>query len=222
MKITTDVKAGSIPVRDVSSQKSSFRSSSLNLSNLTESFASKFQRDRAIAEALAMAQASRQIIQKALFVSTRLKDAALEAMTTGRANIDEISRDIGGIQGYLSNYGESISISFNREAFQGDRALLKGSLDKIKNYSLALSEGKNPAPDTLSTVAKELKSLLEKSNSTVESYSSYFPGIKLSGEDKDFIILNQKTSLLISKEANIALTSQAGLNKERVSSLTTG
>ena len=61
-------------------------------------------------DALAIAQSSRDLVQKALNISSRLMSLASEAMITGRVNMDELAGQMSSINGSMGNYGERVSV----------------------------------------------------------------------------------------------------------------
>ena len=75
MKITTDVNfAGSRPAGSVLTRASAGGNKTAESDRrFTAEFTAKLQRDRAMADALVIAQSSRQIVQKAIDASSRMR-----------------------------------------------------------------------------------------------------------------------------------------------------
>jgi hypothetical protein len=212
MKITMDVTTVAFKSGNATERSSAKVSSDI----ATERALSlKVQRDRAIAEALAMAQTSRQIVQKAIDISARLRSMAFETMTGGKVEFDLVGGDIAGFKSVISNYGENIFTpivgvsggSFTREAGE----LMRAYDD--------MSSGKKISPEVFNSFTKTFESQAEKIDSTIKRALLSFPGIRLSGSAQDFENLNRNTASMIAKSSYEAISAQGNMSQERALSL---
>lgn len=219
MKITTDVNfAGSRPAGDVSARISARRGSGKAESDraFAENFSSKLQRDRAMADALAIAQSSRQIIQKAIDASFRLRSIAFEAMTTGKVDMNQLAVEISGIQGDFAGYGESISVPVVQGSPAAIRTgeILGDSIQKLGSYVGDLQSGRKVGPEVFSSVADELGSAALEVDSRIAAYASQFAGARLNSGSADYVKLNSSTAGLIAGNPSAGMSAQGNLNSE--------
>ncbi len=218
MKITMDVNfAGSRPAGDVSARISARRETGRPESDraFAEKFAAKLQRDRAIADALAIAQSSRQIIQKAMDASYRLRAIAFEAMTTGRVNMDDLAVEVAGIRGDLAGYGESISVPVDRSSPAARTGEVVGeSLQKLADYAVELESGRMVKPDLFTAVANDLKPVIQETDVEIKSYASQFSGARIMNSSTDYVKLNSSTAGLITGNPATGIAAQGNLSSE--------
>ena len=224
MKITTDVNfAGSRPAGDVSSRISARNAKAEADRAFAENFSVKLQRDRAMADALAIAQSSRQIIQKAIDAAFRMRSIAFEAMTTGRVNMDDLNVEISGIQGDFAVLGESITIPVDRSSPAAGRTaeIVSDSLRKLGNYAGDLQSGRKVDPELFNAVAADLKPAADAADSVIASYAAQFSGARIGGGSTDYVRLNSSTAALIAGNPATGMNAQGNINSELAGILTT-
>lgn len=226
MKITTDVNfAGSRPAGDVSARISTRRGSGKAESDraFAENFAAKLQRDRAMADALAIAQSSRQIIQKAMDASSRLRSIAFEAMTTGRVNMEQLTVEIAGIQGVFAGQGESISVPVDRSSPAAIRTgeVIESSIQKLGTYAGDLQSGKKVDPGVFTAVAADLKPVADEADSRISAYASQFAGVRFNSGSTDYVKLNSLTAGLITGNPSTGMNAQGNISSELAGILAT-
>ena len=65
--------------------------------------------ERALGDALSIAQMSQNIIQRAMTISLRLKSIAASAMASGRVNTQELATTLSEMRSTLGRYGEQVA-----------------------------------------------------------------------------------------------------------------
>lgn len=226
MKITTDVNfAGSRPAGDVSSRISVKRGTGSAESDraFAENFSAKLQKDRAIADALAIAQSSRQIIQKALDASFRLRSIAFAAMTTGKVNMDDLNVEISSIRGAFSGTGESVSIPVDRSspAATGTTERANAGIQKLGTYAGEMLSGKKVDPAVFTAITEDLIPAAEETDARINTYASQFSGVRLMSNTADYVRINSTTAGLITGNPGAGMTAQGNLSAERAGVLAT-
>jgi len=224
MKITTDVNfAGSRPAGSVMTRASAGGRTAESDRRFAAEFSAKLQRDRAMADALAIAQSSRQIVQKAIDASSRLRAIAFEAMTTGKVNMDELNVEISGIQGVLAVQGETVSVPVDRSSPATIRTgeNLAAGIQKLNAYAGDLQAGEKVDPALFSTLEADLMPVMEELDERITAISSQFSGIRISSGSTDYVKLNSSTAGLISGNPSVSMNAQGNLNTELAGILAT-
>jgi hypothetical protein len=101
--------------------------------------------DRALGEALGIAQLSQNIIQRALTVSMRLRSIAASAVITGSVNDSALSEAMSDIRGVLEDYGERLP-SPPRTAPSGagiELPDIRGPVGALRDVAVALGRGEH-------------------------------------------------------------------------------
>ncbi len=225
MKITTDVNsAGLRPTGNVS-PRSSTDSRSINVSDakIAQDIIVKMQRDKSYIDALAIAQSSRELVQKAMNISSRLMSLASEAMITGRVNMDEVSSQMSSIQGSMGNYGESVSVPVSEGAppVNDVKSKLDESFAWLKDKAAELIAGKPVAKKEFEPIDMNLKKVASEIDVKINSYRAEL-GSSKKIEDFNFNYpgLNKNTSDLIVNNSGKALEAQGNINNEMAGKLT--
>ncbi|HOP61978.1 MAG TPA: hypothetical protein PK358_06275 [Spirochaetota bacterium] len=226
MKITTDVNfAGSRPARDAVARISTRSGAGKAESDraFAENFSEKLKRDRAMADALAIAQSSRQIIQKAMDASSRLRSIAFQAMTTGKVNMDDLNMEIAGLREAFAGSGESVAIPVDRSSPAAQRTgeMLGGSIRKLGEYAGEMASGKPVNPELFTAVINDLKPAAEESDARINAYVSKFPGVRTMNGTADYVSLNRETAGMITGNPGAGMSAQGYLNPEPAGILTT-
>ncbi len=225
MKITTDVNfAGSRPAGSVMTRASAGGNKTAESDRrFTAEFAAKLQRDRAMADALVIAQSSRQIVQKAIDASSRMRAIAFEAMTTGRVDIEQLNVEIAGIQGTFAGQGETVSVPVDRSSPAAIRTgeNLAAGIQKLTTYAGDLKEGKRVDPELFAAVEADLRSAADEIDSRIFSISSQFTGVRFSNGSTDYVRLNSSTAGLIIGNPSISMNVQGNISTELAGILST-
>lgn len=111
MKIITDVNYSGIQKSNIKSFHSSTELNNKTVTNsISQQNTSTHQREKAIVDALIIAQSSRELLQKAIIISSKLKSIASDTLLSGHVDIDELNNQISGIQDSIIHYGEKLEI----------------------------------------------------------------------------------------------------------------
>ena len=224
MKITTDVNfAGSRPAGSVMTRTSAGGRTAESDRRFAVEFSAKLQRDRAMADALAIAQSSRQIVQKAIEASSRLRAIAFEAMTTGRVDMEQLNVEISGIQGVFAGQGETVSVPVDRSSPAAIRTgeTLSAGIQKLNSYAGDLKEGRKVDPELFASVTSELKPAADEIDARITSIVSQFSGVRISNSSTDYVQLNSSTAGLIAGNPSISMNAQGNISTELAGILTT-
>ncbi|HQO39457.1 MAG TPA: hypothetical protein PK986_03205 [Spirochaetota bacterium] len=224
MKITTDVNyAGMRPAGSVSSRvQVPVTSGTTNLNNQqTGEITAKLQRDRAMIDALTIAQSSRALIQKAMDISARMRTIAYQAMTTGNVNMQELGTEIAGIQGTMQTYGEIISVPVSNSPGRG--ALPDNFTRQLADMGVAADQlvaGNRVDPETFSQISSTLSAFSADNNKKISEIAS---GMGLSEKHKaamnNEVDASRAAELLVTNP-EMSLTVQGNINPEVVKVLT--
>ena len=224
MKITTDVNyAGMRPAGGVSSrvQVSSTVNTPVQNSQLTGEITAKLQRDRAMIDALTIAQSSRALIQKAMDISARMRTIAFQAMTTGSVNVQELGTEIAGIQGTMQTYGEIVSVPVSNTA--GRSAAPDEFVKQLKTMDTAagqLAEGTKVDPESFSEISRSLTVISSGTDKRIADISSTLGLSEKTTTVIDNVIPVSRAANMIVTNPEMSLTVQGNINPEVVKSLT--
>lgn len=162
MKITTDVNSSGLrPAGNVLPRPSTDSRSTISDAKLAQDVIAKMQRDKSVIDALAIAQSSRDLVQKALNISARLMSLASEAMVTGHVNVDEVSSQISTINGSMGSYGESVAVPVQGTPVPVNdvQKKLDESFARMKERAAQMVSGKPVAKKEFEPVAADLKEI---------------------------------------------------------------
>jgi len=225
MKITPDVNsAGLRPPGNVVS-RSSIDSRSINPSDakVAQDVIVKMQREKSLIDALAIAQSSRELVQKALNISSRLMSLASEAMVTGRVNMDELSSQMSSINGSMGSYGERVSVAVEGAPVPVDNVQVKldESFARLKEKSTEMASGKPVAVKEFEPITTELKSAASGIDVKISKYSAELGSIKkIESFNFNYLGLGSNTADLVIKNPAAALEAQGNISYEMAGKLT--
>jgi hypothetical protein len=224
MKITADVNYAGMPLAGsaFSRVQVPVTSGTANLNNQhTGEITAKLQRDRAMIDALTIAQSSRALIQKAMDISARMRTIAYQAMTTGSVDMQELGTEIAGIQGTMQAYGEIVSVPVNNSPGRGD--LPDNFTQQLADMGAAaekLAAGNRVDPETFSQINNNLSAFSADNNKKISEIAS---GMGLSEKHKAAInneVDASRTAELLVTNPEMSLTVQGNINPEAVKALT--
>jgi hypothetical protein len=183
----------------------------------------KMQREKSLIDALAIAQSSRELVQKALNVSSRLMSLASEAMITGRVNMDELSSQMSSINGSMGSYGERVNVPVEGTPVPVDDVQVKldESFARLKEKGAELQKGKMVPAEDFEPVAVKLKEISSEIDVKVNSYSAELGSVKKI-EDFNFNYpgLNKSTAEMVIGNPVRSLEVQGNINYEMAAKLT--
>ncbi len=225
MKITMDVgSAGIRPPGNVLPRSSTTnRSMEVSDAKIAQDVIVKMQREKSIIDALAIAQSSRELVQKALNVSSRLLSLASEAMITGRVNMGEVSNQMSVISSSMAGYGESVSVPVEGAPVPVDdvKVKLDESFVRLKEKGAQLLNGSRVAGEDFVPIAADLKEIASKIDVKVNSYSAELGSVKrIEDSNFNFSGLNRSTAGMVAGNPVNALEAQGNINYEMAAKLT--
>jgi len=225
MKITMDVNsAGLRPPGNVLPRLSA-NNRSVNTSDakVAQEVIIKMQREKSLIDALAIAQSSRELVQKALNVSSRLMSLASEAMITGRVNMDELSSQMSSINTSMGSYGERISVPVEGTPVPVDNVQAKfdESFARIKEKAGEMFSGKPVTEKDFEPATVNLKEIAVEIDTKVNRYSTEL-GVVKKIEDFNFNYpgLNKNTAEMLIGNPTLALEAQGNISSEMAGKLT--
>jgi hypothetical protein len=225
MKITTDVgSAGLRPPGNVLPRTSANnRSMDVSDAKIAQDVIVKMQREKSLIDALAIAQSSRELVQKALNVSSRLLSLASEAMITGRVNMDEVSNQMSTISSSMAGYGESVAVPVEGTPVPVDdvRVKLDESFVRLKERGAQMLNGSRVAGEDFVPITADLNEIASKIDVKVNKYTAELGNVKRI-EDYNFNYsgLNRSTADMIAGNSAGALEAQGNINYEMAAKLT--
>lgn len=224
MKITTDVNSsGLMPAGNVLPRSSTDNRTNISDAKLAQDVITKLQRDKSVIDALAIAQSSRELVQKALNVSSRLMSLASEAMVTGHVNVEEVSTQVSVISGSMGSYGESFNVPVQGTPVPADNVQKKldESFVKIKEKAAQLISGAPVAQKDFEPVAADLQKIGSELDVQIKKYSAELGNTKKI-EDFNFNYqnLNRNTAGLVVSNPAEALGTQGNISYEAAGRLT--
>jgi hypothetical protein len=225
MKITTDVNsAGFRPTGNVL-PRSSTDSRSINVSDakIAQDVIVKMQREKSLVDALAIAQSSRELVQKALNISSRLMSLASEAMVTGRVNMDELSSQMSSINGSIGSYGERVSVAVEGTPVPVDNVQVKldESFARIREKAVDMQSGKPVEKKEFEPVTVNLKEIASELDVRINRYAAELGSVRKI-EDINFSYpgLNKNTAAMVAGNPGTALEAQGNISTEMAGKLT--
>lgn len=225
MKITTDVNSAGLRPPGNVVPRSSADSRSFNTSDakIAQDVIVKMQREKSLVDALAIAQSSRELVQKALNISSRLMSLASEAMITGRVNMDELSSQMSSINGSMGTYGERVSVPVEGTPVPVDNVQVKldESFARIKERAGEMLAGNAVAEKDFEPITVNLKEIASVIDVKVNTYSAELGSVKKI-EDFNFNYsgLSKNTTDLVVNNPVKALEAQGNISYEMAGKLT--
>jgi hypothetical protein len=226
MKITTDVNtAGFRPSANVQPRVNSGAENRIVPSDavFTNDVIIKMQKERSMIDALTLAQTSRELVQKAINISSRLMSLASEAMRTGHVDMNELSSQISNIQGSMVNYGEtfSVPVSSTAPAVQDLNERMNGSFIRLKDTVADMISGRSVPGGTIKAIAADLNQIASEFDSKIQGYSTMIGNVKPAvNAGLDYLELNKNIAVSILKSPEQALISQGNINIDMAGKLT--
>jgi len=225
MKITTDVNSAGLRPTGSVITRSSTGSRNINPSDakVAQDIIVKMQREKSLIDALAIAQSSRELVQKALNVSSRLMSLASEAMITGRVNMDEVASQMSSINGSMSGYGERVSVPVEGSPVPADDVMKKldESFVRLKDKGEMMISGKPVLDRDFEPIAVDLKGVASGIDVKINNFSEELGSVKKI-EDFNFNYpgLSKNTAALVLGNPVQALEAQGNISYEMAGKLT--
>ncbi|MCU0846528.1 MAG: hypothetical protein MUD12_01415 [Spirochaetes bacterium] len=161
MKIRTEVN-------DIASRPSQLKSNpqkiqayhEKNAESANNSIRERLGAEKGLGDALSLVLVSQSIIQKALVITSQLKNMASQALNTGKINQNEVSRMQSEINSSIRDFGHAVTIPVQSGNPYGITDL-KDSMDGLKGISSKIGSGDMPSAEEITKVSNGLKSKFE-------------------------------------------------------------
>ena len=175
MKITPEVNYNNIRPNGNVLPKTSPNSENLNV-KVSQNTISRMQKERAFVDALTIAQSSRDLIQKALNISSQLMGLVSDAMATGRINKDQLSNQMQSINSIIGNYGEIVSAPISNgiePQVRNEQIRINENFTQLRERANDIQSGRTVTPKDFEPIiinqdwVKSLLSVLERSRNII-------------------------------------------------------
>ncbi len=132
----------------------------------TKSISDRLSIERALGDALSIAQMSQNVIQKAISISSRLKGIAAAAMATGSVNTLALHETLNDIRSTMDVYGEKVPSPLQSGTAPSAKIIeipdMRAALSSVRDIAGALEEGNYNQSDKAEAAARNLNELLTK------------------------------------------------------------
>jgi hypothetical protein len=225
MKITTDVNsAGFRPTGNVLSRPADSaenRSTTASDAKFSHDVINKLQKERSLIDALAIAQSSRELVQKAINISSRLMSLASEAMVSGKIDTTEVASQVSGIQSSMTNYGERVSVPAGSYAPPADDSMVKleKSFDQLKEFASEMIAGRPVPQKKFEFIETGLKQISAEIDGRIKNFTAEF-GRKIETGNHNYDVMNSFAAEYIVNNPQSSLISQGNINSEMAGKLT--
>ncbi len=224
MRITADVNSvipGGINVKQsagVLNRKAGIKKQPVPASkSIQSSFVSRLQRERALGDALSIAQMSQSVIQKAMNVTSRLRSIASQAFGGSGVNTEDLNRVLSQIDNIIGEYGESVPTPAV-DPGQGrgsNMATAVENLERLRETAGGMNRENGYSAEVISrqlerftgmekTTAGEIKSLKESMKGILSEYPRF--------DNTDIAAMNRTTVEEIGKSAAGSARTHNNLN----------
>jgi len=180
----------------------------------------RMQRERTIIDALTIAQSSRDIIQKALNISSQLMGLVSDAMATGSINKNQLSNQIQSINSIIENYGEIVSapISSNTQPpVRYEQIGINENLTSLRDMATDVQSGRSMTPKDFEPITINLNTIVSELNVKINNYLKDMGSIN---KNNNFQELSKNTTAIIRSNPRYALEMQGNINYETTKKLT--
>ena len=219
MKITPEANYISIRTNENVLPRVSPSNANLN-ARASQDTVSRMQRERAFIDALTIAQSSRDIIQKALTISSQLMGLVSDAMATGRINQDQLSSHIQSINSIIGNYGEIVSTPITNDVqpqVRNEQVRVNENFTQLRDMAVGIQSGRLTGPKDFEPVTKNLNAISSeldvKINNSLRDLGS-------TNRNNNFQELSRSTGAIILNNPVYALVAQGNINNEIAGKLT--
>ncbi len=126
--------------------------------------------EKALGEALSIALMSQNVLNRALEISSRLRNIASEAFIQGYVDTDELTQAVGEINMEMSSYAEYVPspVQFNAVTEIGTALPnTEDDINLIRQAALGMGEGEIPGMDVFDKIDAQIRTGLENADRTI-------------------------------------------------------
>lgn len=225
MKITTDVNPAAVKGGGGILPHASAETRNINASDakLSQDIIAKLQRDKAMIDALAIAQSSRDLVQKAINVSTRMMSLASEAMVSGHVDTAELAGQMSSLNGSMGNFGERVAIPVENGRMPAgqEQQKIRENFQRLNSRAEEMMSGKPVDKKVFEPIQSDLKSIASGIDAGIKTLSSEL-GIPKGAVtfNSDYPKLNSSTAGIVVHNPDKALRVQGNINYDMAAKLT--
>ncbi len=168
MKVTPDVTSNALrrAPRDatrINSNKNSINSAKSRIVNqdLQQSIGKRLNMEHSLADALTIAQVSSNIVQKAMVVSSRLRNIAAQALVSGRVDVTALQETVSQIPEDLNRFSDTFQkppqVPAEMKAVSREVMEIPGAINNIRDIAENLNAGNIPEGETFNEIDRSLQ-----------------------------------------------------------------
>lgn len=180
--------------------------------------------DRAMGDALTIAQVSHSLVQKAIAISSELRAIAAEALNTGKVNRALLDNTIASVNTIITDYGKQVvaPVAADANPHLGEMPRSMGVLQDLEQNGRLIASAPAEADKNIENVRKSLDlhslGIISHVDSLADDLQNAYglTGGKTAGEQETKAA---RTSSLIAANPAGALVAQGSLNPENVGRL---
>jgi hypothetical protein len=216
MKITTDLSQVLSTRPQVQAPRSPQIPSMKHLEQvqvrIDQSIADRLTMERSLNDALSITQMSHSVLQKAMVVSSRLRNVAEQTIMSGRTDSGELQTAMAEIQGAMQQYGERIAAP----AVQAT-PLAQNGVERVIAAAEAFRSGTVPGTQELNAIDRQLSGSLTETGRTVEQLQERLQTLARSLPEPAAFNPGSavpETARMITENGTLALNVQGHINRE--------
>lgn len=177
----------------------------------SQAVASSLNMEKALNDALTIAHASQNVIQKAINISVRLRSIAADAITTGKIDTAALNEAMSSIKSDMKTYGEVINTPVMNSG--SGRPLhspvdLKNELNYIRNFSENYKTYADKNSNGINDIIKTLQGKSDLNKSSIDSINGRLKNVYSDIQNRN---VTEPESLSASLKESIPKNPQAAI-----------
>lgn len=225
MKVTPDVTSTNLrPLQKdagrIESRKNSINSPSNRAvsQDLQQSLGNRLSMDRTLVDALTVAQVSTSLVQKAMVVSSRLRNIAAEALAGGGIDSTALQETVAQIPEGINRFGSTVQppprVPSERDIPGGETAFPASAIETLRSTAAGLAEGRAPGNEVFDRVDAQLREGETALQGRVESFrSEIYQATGVTMDENPSATVEQMAAAITGAPGN-ALTAQGNIIAE--------
>lgn len=185
----------------------------------SQSLQSSLNMEKALNDALTIAQASQNVIQKAINLSAKLRSIAADAINSGKVDSIELNEALSSIKSDMKSYGEVVNapVMNSTSAKEIQPPDIKNEITYLKSHIDTINSNKNRNSSGLDEVIKTLQIKSDLGRAAIQSIHGKLNGIysdiqNRNGTDPQSAVTALKKS--ITSEPQISIYAQGNINRD--------
>ena len=144
-------------------------------SQLLQSISSRINSEKSLNEALSIAQASQTLLQKAMVVSSQLRNIASQAVVNGRVNSAELDVVLSDINAAFSDYNGGLTGPVRAFLDAGPEAPalpgIDNDIEAVRSIAVSLQEGRVPDMPYIDQTMQDISGKFERYTASIDQYT---------------------------------------------------